>query len=71
VRTGPGEGEKGLSLIIFETRTPGFSVGRKLKKMGMHSSDTAELFFDDCIVPVENLLGKRDKVFTASCQVLK
>ena len=63
VRTGPGEGEKGLSLIIFETRTPGFSVGRKLKKMGMHSSDTAELFFDDCIVPVENLLGKEGQGF--------
>jgi alkylation response protein AidB-like acyl-CoA dehydrogenase len=65
VRTGPGEGEKGLSLIIFETSTPGFSVGRKLKKMGMHSSDTAELFFDDCIVPAENLLGRVGEGFYA------
>lgn len=63
VRTGPGEGEKGLSLIIFETTTPGFSVGRKLKKMGMHSSDTAELFFDDCVVPAENLLGEEGQGF--------
>ncbi len=65
VRTGPGKGEKGLSLIIFETNTPGFSVGRKLKKMGMHSSDTAELFFDDCIVPSENLLGEEGQGFYA------
>lgn len=65
VRTGPGKSEKGLSLIIFETKTPGFSVGRKLKKMGMHSSDTAELFFDDCVVPVENLLGEEGQGFYA------
>ena len=65
VRTGPGEGERGLSLIIFETTTPGFSVGRKLKKMGMRSSDTAELFFDDCIVPAENLLGEEGQGFYA------
>ncbi len=65
MRTGPGEGEKGLSLIIFETSTHGFSVGRKLKKMGMHSSDTAELFFDDCIVPAENLLRREGEGFYA------
>lgn len=65
VRTGPGKSEKGLSLIIFETTTPGFSVGRKLKKMGMRSSDTAELFFDDCVVPAENLLGEEGQGFYA------
>jgi len=65
VRTGPGKSEKGLSLIIFETKTPGFSVGRKLKKMGMRSSDTAELFFDDCVVPAENLLGEEGQGFYA------
>lgn len=65
VRTGPGKSEKGLSLILFETKTPGFSVGRKLKKMGMHSSDTAELFFDDCLVPAENLLGEEGQGFYA------
>ena len=65
VRTEPGKAEKGISLIIFETNTPGFSVGRKLKKMGMHSSDTAELFFDDCIVPAENLLGRKGEGFYA------
>jgi len=65
VRTGPGKGHNGISLIIFKTDTPGFSVGRKLKKMGMRSSDTAELFFDDCVVPVENLLGEEGKGFFA------
>ena len=65
VRTGLGKSEKGLSLIIFETKTPGFSVGRKLKKMGMRSSDTAELFFDDCVVPAENLLGEEGQGFYA------
>ena len=65
VRTEPEKAEKGISLIIFETNTPGFSVGRKLKKMGMHSSDTAELFFDDCIVPAENLLGRKGEGFYA------
>jgi alkylation response protein AidB-like acyl-CoA dehydrogenase len=65
VRTGPGKSEKELSLILFETKTPGFSVGRKLKKMGMHSSDTAELFFDDCVVPTENLLGEEGQGFYA------
>jgi acyl-CoA dehydrogenase/citronellyl-CoA dehydrogenase len=61
-RTGE-KGYKGISLFIFETNTPGFSVSRKLKKMGMHSSDTAELFFDDCVVPAANLLGKEGQGF--------
>ena len=56
VRTG-GEGFAGISLLLIEKGTPGFSVGRKLKKMGWWASDTAELFFDDCRVPVTNLIG--------------
>ncbi|CDF83474.1 acyl-CoA dehydrogenase domain-containing protein [Pseudomonas knackmussii B13] len=56
VRTG-GEGYGGVSLLLVEKGTPGFSVGRKLKKMGWWASDTAELFFDDCKVPAENLIG--------------
>jgi acyl-CoA dehydrogenase len=56
VRTG-GPGYKGVSLLVIEADTPGFSVGRKLRKMGMHSSDTAELIFEDCLVPKNNLLG--------------
>ena len=51
------EGHRGLSLIIVPTDTPGFSRGRRLRKMGVHSSDTAELTFEDCRVPARNLLG--------------
>ena len=61
-RTGE-KGSKGISLFIFETKTPGFSVGRKLKKLGMHSSDTAELIFQDCVVPAANLLGEEGRGF--------
>src|SRR5690606_8341585 len=62
VRTG-GEGFGGVSLLFVEKGTPGFSVGRKLKKMGWWCSDTAELFFDDCLVPVENLIGVENMGF--------
>jgi acyl-CoA dehydrogenase len=47
----------GLSLLVIERDTPGFSVGQPLEKMGWWASDTAELFFEDCRVPVENRLG--------------
>jgi len=62
VRTG-NEGFGGVSLLLVEKGTPGFSVGRKLKKMGWWASDTAELFFDDCKVPVENLIGVENAGF--------
>lgn len=55
--TDPAKGAKGISLLVVETDTPGFSRGRNLKKIGMHGSDTAELFFDNVRVPAENLLG--------------
>jgi len=64
VRTG-GPGAGGISLILIDTDTPGFSVGKKLNKMGMLSSDTAELVFEDCLVPKENLLGEEGKGFYA------
>ena len=62
VRTG-AEGFAGVSLLLIEKGTPGFSVGRSLKKMGWWASDTAELFFDDCKVPVENLIGVENMGF--------
>ncbi|WP_444436378.1 acyl-CoA dehydrogenase family protein [Pseudomonas sp. A6] len=62
VRTG-GEGYGGVSLLLVEKGTPGFTVGRKLKKMGWWASDTAELFFDDCKVPAENLIGMENMGF--------
>ncbi|MCK1792682.1 acyl-CoA dehydrogenase family protein [Pseudomonas violetae] len=62
VRTGePGFG--GISLLLIEKGTPGFTVGRQLKKMGWWASDTAELFFDDCQVPVGNLIGTENMGF--------
>ncbi len=50
----------GMSLIVVEDGTPGYNKVRKLKKMGMDSQDTAELFFEDCRVPRENLLGPEE-----------
>jgi len=50
-------GHKGFNLLVVERGTPGFEVTRKLQKLGMHSSDTAELLFEDCHVPVGNLIG--------------
>ena len=54
---------KGVSLIVVEDGTPGFIKNRKLEKVGLHDSDTAELFFDDCRVPATNLLGKEGEGF--------
>src|SRR5690606_13870877 len=56
-KTNPSERAKGVSLFIFETKTPGFRVGRRLNKIGLHGSDTCELFFDGCEVSADNLLG--------------
>ncbi len=50
-------GFKGISLLVIDSSTPGFSVAKKIRKMGWNASDTAELSFEDCRVPAENLLG--------------
>ena len=60
VRTG-GEGAAGISVVVFPTGTPGFSVGRRLEKLGARASDTAELYFDACRIPVDNLVGREGK----------
>lgn len=60
-KTGPGKRE--VSMFIVEKGTPGFSVGRALKKTGWLSSDTAELVFDDVRIPAANLLGEEGKGF--------
>lgn len=67
VRTG-AEGAGGISLLVIESGTPGYSVGRRLKKMGWWASDTAELFFEDCRVPAENLIGEEGGGFLAIVQ---
>jgi alkylation response protein AidB-like acyl-CoA dehydrogenase len=62
-KTDPTQRHTGMSLIVLERGTPGFARGRKLEKIGMHSQDTAELFFDDCRVPVANRLGDEGQGF--------
>jgi len=62
VRTG-GEGSRGVSLLVIDRDTPGFSVARRLDKMGWRCSDTAELSFVDVRVPVANLVGPENSGF--------
>jgi citronellyl-CoA dehydrogenase len=57
VKTSPEHGHRGFSLIVVPTDTPGFGVANKLEKVGNHSSDTAELVFEDVRVPVGNRIG--------------
>lgn len=62
VRTG-GPGHGGISLVLFPTDTPGFSVGRKLDKLGTRSVDSSELHFDNCRIPRRYLLGEENAGF--------
>ncbi len=65
-RTDPNaKGSRGISMFIVEKGTPGFRVGRALNKTGWMSSDTAELIFEDCRVPAQNLLGEENTGFYA------
>jgi acyl-CoA dehydrogenase len=64
VRTG-GEGHGGISLLVIERGTPGFTVSKKLHKTGWWATDTAELAFEDCCVPRENLIGEENQGFLA------
>jgi citronellyl-CoA dehydrogenase len=63
VKTKPEEGYHGVSVFLVPTSTPGFHVSRKLRKMGNHSSDTAELHFDNMRVPKRYLLGEEGMGF--------
>ncbi len=62
-KTGESEKSKSITLIAVEADSPGFHRGRQLDKMGRHMQDTAELFYEDCRVPVGNLLGEEGKGF--------
>ena len=65
-RTGPGTADRrhaGISMFLVERDTPGFTVSRRLDKMGMRASDTAELALQDCPVPAANLLGEEGRGF--------
>ena len=63
-------GTKGISAFIVESGTPGFSVGKKELKMGIRGSATAELIFENCRIPKENLLGKEGKGFGIAMKTL-
>lgn len=62
-KTNPELGAKGISLFVVDTKTAGFVKGSKLKKIGMHAQDTAELFFEDMRIPKTALLGEEGKGF--------
>ncbi|KAB7644949.1 acyl-CoA dehydrogenase family protein [Polymorphobacter fuscus] len=62
-KTDPDKGAKGTSLILVEQEAEGFSRGRNLDKIGQHSADTSELFFNDVRVPITNCLGEENKGF--------
>jgi acyl-CoA dehydrogenase len=69
VRTGENDG-RGTSLIVVENGAPGFERGQPMHKIGRRGQDTAELFFTDCRVPVDNLLGEAGRGFSAVRQRL-
>jgi alkylation response protein AidB-like acyl-CoA dehydrogenase len=68
--TDKDKGKKGISAFIVEQGTPGFRAGKKEDKLGVRSSDTSELVFEDCRVPGENLLGAEGMGFVDTLRVL-
>jgi butyryl-CoA dehydrogenase len=70
IDSAPGR-QEGISAFIVEKGTPGFKVGRTLIKMGVRTSPTAELIFEDCIIPAENLLGLEGNGFLMAMQTVE
>ncbi|MDF9473103.1 acyl-CoA dehydrogenase AcdA [Bacillus cereus] len=68
--TDPESKQRGTSAFIVESDTPGFSVGKKESKLGIRSSPTTEIMFEDCRIPVENLLGGEGQGFKVAMQTL-
>src|SRR5438046_3639231 len=69
-RTDASKGTKGISAFIMDTATPGFRVGKREKKMGLHASETVEVVFQDCEVPVENMRGDPSAGFSGFMRTL-
>ena len=70
VRTGEKGDSKGISTIVVERGTPGFSAGKKENKLGMRASETTEMIFDNCRVPKENMLGNEGEGFRQAMYIL-
>jgi alkylation response protein AidB-like acyl-CoA dehydrogenase len=70
VRTGEKGDSKGISTLVIEKGTPGFTHGKKENKLGMRASETTELIFDNCRVPKENLLGNEGEGFKQAMYIL-
>ena len=70
-RTDPNAGHKGITLFVVERGMPGFERGKQIPKVGLHAQDTAELFFEDCRVPAENVLGGEGNGFKCLMQKLQ
>jgi alkylation response protein AidB-like acyl-CoA dehydrogenase len=69
-KTDPAQGHSGISAFVVEADTPGFEVGRIEPKMGIKGSTTGELFFNDCRIPAENLLGVEGEGFKLAMKIL-
>lgn len=70
IDSAPGR-QEGISAFIVEKGAPGFKVGRTLNKMGVRTSPTAELIFEDCAIPVENLVGQEGNGFLMAMQTVE
>ncbi len=70
VRTGEKGDSHGMTAFVVERGTPGFSAGKKENKLGMRASETAEMIFDNCRIPAENILGKVGEGFIQSMKIL-
>lgn len=68
--TDPGKGAKGTSLFLVDAQLPGFEKSRKIEKIGQHTSDTAQLFFQDVRLPADALLGEENRGFVTMMQEL-
>lgn len=70
VRTGETGDSHGMTAFVVERGTPGFKAGKKEDKLGMRSSETAEMIFEDCRIPAENMLGNEGEGFIQAMKVL-
>ena len=68
--TDKSQGTRGISMFLVEKGTPGLSTGHEEDKMGIRTSNTCDVVFEDCRIPKENLLGEEGKGFKIAMQTL-